>query len=846
MYDYAQTFMIDSGLVKGSPVVNISKVDLYFKSKPKSGSVDEENKSGLINPGVSLSIVETRPNGTPDLTKIIETEYLRYNQIGISGDASKESSFIFEKEVYIATNKMYALYIRFDGMEDYELWTNKRGDMYIGTRTVSSGVTDPLVVNFYKTSDRLTENYDPNAAGGSGINQGVDSAANWTPISNEDLTFEVFVARYRESGAGNTDSANTTFNLAPGNYEYFIYDAKHSRRRTIPGPGEEVFQLNPPVSNNGIPYTVAVEAGNSTVKSNGVDFTTLFTSLDKSNYVVLVSAGHDPNHASGDTSLYSVCEVQDVSANSLMLTKVPTFTNSVANFIISPVAKFDFAGQARSLANRPTTDSWYWPTRKRDDLLVLSNSNANATVRFVNNSIQSISVNAAGQSYSNTDYVVITSATSGSVNAYANVMTNASGNIEAVYLTNAGAGLIATPSVTVVNSTGGTSTGSGATFTITEGPWLKSELKKYVVKDLEVINFEVDAVTPGIESDQQAGTEYDIRHQLAFIKSGNTFIINPDATSDQQKVKNFVKSALEYNKTPAMLSWSNEVLQRLSVTGNSVHFVVKQTSNNDFIGDSPKKSHFYYHRYLINNDYTDEHTSFGKAVAKHVTKKITFSEGRLAEDALVIVRAYKPPATDLKVYTKLYNSQDPEAFDDKDWTLLEITSGENQVSSKKNDKDVKEFIYGVPQTPNTAYVVAGTVALNSNDPVVTGTGTSFKNELRGVKAGDLVMIYDPLFSRDKHFISSVNSVTNSTSLILDDTTSNTSLLAPAGGLKLAKIQYKNQGFRNLNNDNVVRYYNTSMHVYDGYDTMAIKVVMLSSNSVIVPEIEDIRAIGVSA
>lgn len=846
MYDYAQTFMIDKASVKGSPVVNISEIDLYFRRKPKSGVVGDENSSGITNPGVSISIVETKNGGTPNLSKIIETGYLPYKKIKISGDATQETTFSFNKEVYLYTDKMYAIYIRFDGQEDYVLWTNKKGDYYVDSTVISPGVTNSLVGNFYKTSDRLTADYDPSAGGGSGVNVGVDEKVVWTPINNEDLTFEVRVARYRESGPANSASATETYNLSPLYYDYFLYDGKHSKNFTAPGPGEYVFQLGPLASNNGIAYTVNVNKGNSTITTTTANFSAIFTSLTLPNYIVLVSAGADPNHPSGDTARYSVCDIKSVTDNSIQVGKVPTFTNSVANFIISPVASFDFSAKAKSFSNKTTTDSWYWPKRQREDLLVLKSPNSNLTNRFVNNNIQSITISANGQLYSNTDYVVITSATSGSVNAYANVRTNSSGNITAVYLTNAGAGLISTPSVAIKNSTGGTSSGSGATFSLVEGPWLKSEIKKHVMKDVEVINFEIDAVTPSIKVSEPAGVSYELKHQLAFVKSGSSYIINPDATSNQQEVKNFVKNGLRYTSIPAMMSWSNEVIQRQSVAGNSVHFVATVTSNNDFTGASPLKSQFYYHKYLINNDYTDEHTSFGKALAKHVSKKITFADGRLADDAVVILRAYKPAGTDLKVYAKLYNSQDPEAFDDKDWTLMEITDGGGKTSSMTNTDDVKEFTYGIPQSPNTTIILDGTVSLSSSCTTVTGTGTSFKDELEGVSAGDLVMLYDPLFKDRKYFISSINSVSSATSLVLDDKTSNSSLVAPAGGLKMAKLGYKHQAFRNLNNDNTVRYYNTSMHVYDGYDTMAIKIVMLSSSSTLVPEVEDVRAVGVSA
>jgi hypothetical protein len=251
----------------------------------------------------------------------------------------------------------------------------------------------------------------------------------------------------------------------------------------------------------------------------------------------------------------------------------------------------------------------------------------------------------------------------------------------------------------------------------------------------------------------------------------------------------------------------------------------------------------YFHKYLINNDYTDEHTSYGRAAAKHVTQKVTFESGRLAEDALVYLRAFRPPGTDFKVYSRIYNSQDPEAFDDKDWTLMENISGGDQYSSPNNTKDIREYTYNVPLSPNTSYVTTGTVKLENSITTVTGTGTSFTNELTGIKANDLVKIYDPLFPTN-YFIASVNSVTNSTSLVLDDSTSKESLLGE--GKSMAKLGYKNQAFRNVNNDNVVRYYNTSMHVYDGYDTFAIKVVLLSTSTAVIPEVEDIRSIGVSA
>ena len=47
------------------------------------------------------------------------------------------------------------------------------------------------------------------------------------------------------------------------------------------------------------------------------------------------------------------------------------------------------------------------------------------------------------------------------------------------------------------------------------------------------------------------------------------------------------------------------------------------------------------------------------------------ANNKFAEDLLVFLTAYRPANTDIKVFARIHNSDDPEAFDDKDWTMLE-------------------------------------------------------------------------------------------------------------------------------------------------------------------------------
>lgn len=844
MFDYAQTFLIDSASVKGAKRVNISKVELWFRKKPKIGSGTEQNASGIFRPGVQLTIVGVHNDGTPNLTNPKEWVRLEYEDINTSSKADAKTVFRLPKEKFILTDKKFAIYIQFDGKEDFVLWTNKKGEKYVGTNQVSPGESDRTIGKLFKTRDRLTADFDPTEPGGSGANQGVDDKATWVPLDGEDLKFKVYVARYRETADSNP-SVTTDYNLETKKYDFIVFDGKHSAKSQDlqPADGEFIFQLNPLASNNGIPYTVNVQRGSTTITTTDADFDTLFP-VDTGDFMVVVSKDHEASHPSGDLNRYDVVKIVSKSGNTMTVDKTLRFTNSVANFMITPVAHLDYKTQTKAYAEANLVSSWYWGDRKREDLAVLKFSRANAATRFVNNSLYSVSINAAGQGYSNTDYLLISSADPDSVNAYANVRTNASGNLTTVYLTNAGAGFLTQPTVTVMANSTTQSSGNSATFSLVEGPWLKSEILKYTMKDVNVVDLDVDAVNPLIFIRTPEGSTYSLKHQMAYYNNSGEVVINPTATSDQQEVENFSINVLDYSKIPSLLSRSHEVIQLLTTTGNSTQMVLTYTTNNDFIDPTRDPCYLNYRRYTINNDYTNEHTSFGSAAAKHVMKKVKFTEGKLAEDIVVYLRAYRPPGTEFKVYSRFHNSQDPEAFDDKDWTLLEVTEGGSRYSSAKNKNDIREFTYGIPQSPNTTMVSVGTVTLQSGNATVVGVNTTFTSESDGFTVGDLVKIYDPLFDGEKYFITSVNSVTNSTYLVLDDTTDNTNILGT--GLKIARADYKNQAFRNINNDNVMRYYNTSMHTYDGYDTYSIKIVMLSESQRIIPEVEDVRVIGVSA
>jgi hypothetical protein len=235
---------------------------------------------------------------------------------------------------------------------------------------------------------------------------------------------------------------------------------------------------------------------------------------------------------------------------------------------------------------------------------------------------------------------------------------------------------------------------------------------------------------------------------------------------------------------------------------------------------------------------------------------------------LVYISAYRPLNTDIKVFARIENSDDPEAFDDKDWTLLDMVDpAQNKFSSSTDTQDFFEMTFALPDSPNTVLTFAGTVNVeNTSTMNVIGTGTTFSsNATSNVQVNDLVKIYDPLFP-DKYFIGVVDEVPTDTRVVISSPVGTSgptgtglriALLGRVGNSSLAAAGFPKQAFNNKNNENVARYYSRSMIEYDTFDTMQLKVVFLADTGLVssttsgliptsIPRIDDIRAVGVSA
>lgn len=252
---------------------------------------------------------------------------------------------------------------------------------------------------------------------------------------------------------------------------------------------------------------------------------------------------------------------------------------------------------------------------------------------------------------------------------------------------------------------------------------------------------------------------------------------------------------------------------------------------------------------IISNTYTQldannividtEVAGNGLALSRHIAKKVTFANNRFAEDIRVYMNAYRPANTDLKVYARVYNSQDPEAFDDKVWTPLEYVENGTKFSSSEDQNDLIEYELGLPAYAPSAVRVPGTFTTQLANTVVVASGGNPSTYLAN---NNVIKLYNPLIPED--YIVGVVASVNSTAIVLGSAIANNNVVGT--GFAVDRLKYYNTAFNNITNDNVCRYYNSSLVEFDTFDAMQIKIVMLADSTNKVPKIDQIQVIGVSA
>lgn len=102
---------------------------------------------------------------------------------------------------------------------------------------------------------------------------------------------------------------------------------------------------------------------------------------------------------------------------------------------------------------------------------------------------------------------------------------------------------------------------------------------------------------------------------------------------------------------------------------------------------------------------TEESPSDGNAETRYITKQVTLAEGFDAGDIKVFMDIYRPQGTNINVYYKVLNSNDPTLFENRPWMMMP-RQGKNIVSRDPNDYYEIEY---------SADDVDGRIKYNKND-----------------------------------------------------------------------------------------------------------------------------------
>lgn len=262
-----------------------------------------------------------------------------------------------------------------------------------------------------------------------------------------------------------------------------------------------------------------------------------------------------------------------------------------------------------------------------------------------------------------------------------------------------------------------------------------------------------------------------------------------------------------------------------NLLSNTVQTTVKDSVGNDMFVDSE----------VLGN---------GSSLSRHIGKKINFATGRRAEDVRVYMTAYRPLSSDVKVYVKLYNSEDLEAFDDKVWTpLTYIGENVNKYSSSEDTNDFIEYELGLQNYPESANTFAIPFSTTYNSVNVVVTDPTRLNPSQYVVAGDVVRLFNPVESESNYVVIPVASA-NSTQIVLASPVTSNNVVG--NSITVEKVKYPTSAFNNPENDNICRYYNNNRAAYDTFDTMQVKIVFTGDFSYRAPKVDQIQVIGVSA
>ena len=199
-------------------------------------------------------------------------------------------------------------------------------------------------------------------------------------------------------------------------------------------------------------------------------------------------------------------------------------------------------------------------------------------------------------------------------------------------------------------------------------------------------------------------------NDLSFAKDSNITVVKNEPLTNY------------YDYERVLRSYSNEIANETYGNRGTATFSINMKSTNDYVSpviDLGAKT-FNYIKNIINDDASNEHTRYGNAYNRYISKRVVLTQE--AEDLLVYITGYRPVGTDILVYGKFLNQNDNENFDTKAWTELTLKKElQKSYSSPQNIDDYRELIYEMPvgrlPVSDERYALNAYLDPNSVDPV---------------------------------------------------------------------------------------------------------------------------------
>lgn len=304
---------------------------------------------------------------------------------------------------------------------------------------------------------------------------------------------------------------------------------------------------------------------------------------------------------------------------------------------------------------------------------------------------------------------------------------------------------------------------------------------------------------------------------------GNWIDVEPSETFHFKTEQGIFSRSLEVAQLSSNYSMNVEVSMRTA--SNAVSPLLDTSRTHCIIIDN----------IINNNTFGEDFSSHGLLLNKYISKTVTLAEGQDAEDLQVILAAYRPPGTDVKVWVKILNADDPTPFADKPWVEMYKTSpGDVKYSTIDNLDDFREYTYNIPSSTVDRLTLTSTSTLANQTTILPG------NRLVGLTSG----FYSTVTRAEGNGATTIF-VTNSSGFAAGETANvvNTATGNVIGNTVISTIGRPTALVGGVSN--VITYTTDAGVTYTGYKYFAIKIGLLNDglNSAVVPRVGDLRAIA---